>query len=278
MSTKANHLLQLIHQDFLKILDFYRSSTKEKDQLQILSDEHMSLIRSGFQRLQTYLESTDHQALIAPEIFKLAELSKHLKKNISYEQLVYLSIPIERHLNKSLRDDQWLISSSDRPKMAANNHIPLVFVLHNIRSSFNVGSLFRLADSVGCQKMILVGYTPRPDLDQQLTKTSLGSHESVSWEHAEDIQSVIEVLKKDEYSVAALETSPKSTNLYHANWNPKTAFIVGNERFGLESWILDQCHQVIQIPQFGIKNSLNVAQAMSIAAFEFRRIQDFATN
>lgn len=281
MNPKALRLVQMIHQILLQVLEKSTSlqiSDKNEDKNQLIAEPDLNAIQLGFMNLKSFLDSEtldkeldeqlDKQLF---EVRKIAELDRHLKTSLNLSQIHHLMIPIERFLNKSLRDDQWLVTQVDRTTTSKTSLAPLIFVLHNIRSSFNVGSIFRLADSVGCEKIYLVGYTATPETDKQLVKTSLGSHHSVKWEHSSDIHEVLISLKDSGYLTTALETSPRSKDLYQQEWPQKIALLVGNERFGIDSVILDECDQVVHIPQYGIKNSLNVAQALSISAFEYRR-------
>jgi tRNA G18 (ribose-2'-O)-methylase SpoU len=204
------------------------------------------------------------------ELTKLAQISEHLHPKMSVQHFINFLVPLERLLGRQISDDAFMISSGDRNQLLSPK-VPLIFVLDNIRSAFNVGSIFRLADCLGVEKIFLCGYTATP-ASGSLDKTSLGTIESTAWVHRKSIQETLEELKSAGTQVAALETSPQSKSLFNARFSRQSqAFVVGNERFGLDATTLKACDAVINIPTFGMKNSLNVANALSIAGYEWRR-------
>lgn len=155
----------------------------------------------------------------------------------------------------------------------------LVLILHNIRSAHNVGSIFRTADGVGVNEIILSGYTPAPakggvlyltDADKALKKTALGAEEYVPWKKYISLSYILNRLKKDGYSIVALEQNDASIDYrqYHPVKKKHIAFIVGNEVLGIDAKILKQCDTVVEIPMRGKKNSLNVAVATGIALYQ----------
>lgn len=136
-------------------------------------------------------------------------------------------------------------------------------VLHNIRSAYNVGSIFRTADAAGVGKIYLGGYTPAPD-SEKVAKTSLGAEKSVKWEKVKDTWRLMEKLKSDGINVIALEQSKMSRD--YRKFEPKfpLAVVVGNEVSGLSPRILKRCDSVWHIPMRGRKESLNVSVAAGI--------------
>ncbi len=152
--------------------------------------------------------------------------------------------------------------------------LPVYVLLNSIRSSYNVGSIFRTSDGVMIEKLFLCGYTPTPN-KKEVLKTALGSQDSVKWEYIKDPKEVIIKLKKSGIKICALEMTNKSFPYYEIK---KTDFplcmIVGNEITGVSQDLIDLCDFSIEIPQFGIKQSLNVAVAYGIAVFDLRRILD----
>jgi tRNA G18 (ribose-2'-O)-methylase SpoU len=145
-------------------------------------------------------------------------------------------------------------------------------ILHDIRSSENVGSIFRTADAAGASKIYLSGYTPAP-LDRfgrknaKLAKTALGAEEFVPWEAKEDIFLLIEKLKGDGAVIVAVEQSPRSIAYKDFILEQPTAFIFGNEVDGLPERVLGEADKVLEIPMHGRKESLNVAVAAGIVLF-----------
>ena len=146
----------------------------------------------------------------------------------------------------------------------------LVFVLDNIRSAWNVGSMFRSSDASGVEKLFLCGISPTPE-NAKVLKTSLGAEKKVAWEYAKDGFELIKVLKKDGYKLIAMEKTANSQSLFNFSGksliNEKVAVVLGHEVGGVDPDILDYVDQVLHLPMLGVKNSLNVASVFSIVAY-----------
>jgi len=156
--------------------------------------------------------------------------------------------------------------------LSSANKIPVYVILNNIRSSYNVGSIFRTSDAVMINKLFLCGYTPAPP-KKEILKTALGATESVSWVYEKKAENVISQLKNEGIKVFALELTESSRNYTEiAKSEFPLALVVGNEITGVDQKLLDLCDDSIEIPQFGIKQSMNVAVAYGIAVFELRNI------
>lgn len=154
------------------------------------------------------------------------------------------------------------------------NKLPVYVILNSIRSSYNVGSIFRTSDGAMIEKIYLCGYTPTPE-KKEVLKTALGSQESVKWEYVKDAKEVVRKLKNDGVKICALELTENSFPYYKVNENSfPLALIIGNEITGVQQDLLDLCDFSIEIPQYGIKQSLNVAVAYGISIFDLRRIYD----
>jgi len=152
--------------------------------------------------------------------------------------------------------------------------IPVYVILNSIRSSYNVGSIFRTSDGVMIEKLFLCGYTPTPE-KKEVIKTALGSQDSVKWEYVKDATEVISRLKNQGVKICALELTNKSVTYYNVSkLDFPICLIVGNEISGVPQELIDLCDFSIEIPQFGIKQSLNVAVAYGIAVFDLRRVYD----
>ena len=150
-------------------------------------------------------------------------------------------------------------------------------ILHNIRSAYNVGSVFRTADGAGIEKIYLTGYSPAPVVSgeiyktkaqKMLAKTALGAEENISWEKVKSLNNLIKKLKKEKFQIIALEQDNKSID--YKKFKPKfpLALIVGNEVKGLDKRILKKCDKIIEIPMRGKKKSLNVSVAAGIAGYK----------
>ena len=154
------------------------------------------------------------------------------------------------------------------------NKLPVYVILNSIRSSYNVGSIFRTSDGAMIEKIYLCGYTPTPE-KKEVLKTALGSQESVKWEYVKDAKEIVRKLKNDGVKICALELTENSFPYYQVNENSfPLALIIGNEITGVHQDLLDLCDFSIEIPQYGIKQSLNVAVAYGISIFDLRRIYD----
>jgi tRNA G18 (ribose-2'-O)-methylase SpoU len=145
----------------------------------------------------------------------------------------------------------------------------IYLILHNIRSAYNVGSIFRTADAAGVKKVYLGGYTPTPT-DNKVKKTALGAEKTVPWEYYKQTWRLLEKLEKEGVQIVALEQTKKSTD--YRKFKPRfpLALVVGNEVSGLNKKILSYTDKIIEIPMYGKKESLNVAVAMGIAVYKFR--------
>lgn len=152
----------------------------------------------------------------------------------------------------------------------------MLVILHNIRSSHNVGSIFRTADAVGVEKIYLCGITPTP-IDKygrpntRLTKVSLGAEKSIPWQKVKSATALVAQLKRQGYNILAVEQATGSTSLFKVKLATaaarKSVLILGNEITGLPAGIFKRADTIIEIPMVGKKESLNVAVAFGIAAF-----------
>lgn len=149
---------------------------------------------------------------------------------------------------------------------------PIVVVLENIRSMHNVGSVFRTADAFLISKVILTGYTPTPP-HRDIEKTALGATDSVSWIHEKDTLTAIRQLKAEGYRLLAVEQVEGSMplNKFQENKEQPLAVIFGNEVTGVSDEVLTECNGSIEIPQAGMKHSLNIAVAAGIVLWELVR-------
>ncbi len=148
--------------------------------------------------------------------------------------------------------------------------LPVVVLLDNIRSLYNVGSFFRAADGAGIERLILAGITGRPP-HKSIEKTALGAQEAVAWEHHWDPVPRLEELRAAGYEVAAVETAVHAVDLY--DWRPAfpVCVVFGNEVEGIRKQILERCDTFVRIPMLGVKQSLNVATAGGVVLYELLR-------
>ncbi len=151
----------------------------------------------------------------------------------------------------------------------SEERLPFVVVLNNIRSLYNVGSIFRTADGAGVKKIWICGITGHPPNDK-IAKTALGAQEHVSWEYREDICSVLKELKARNYQIVLLEQTQESCSYEAFVPHAPVCLVVGNEIEGISQNILHLCDAAIEIEMAGIKNSLNVAVAFGVISYHFR--------
>ena len=146
---------------------------------------------------------------------------------------------------------------------------PVVLVLDNVRSLHNVGAVFRTADAFGLEKIWLCGITGRPP-QREITKTALGSEESVAWEYAAETTAAVAALREAGYLVVAVEQTTGSVALPQFNPAPgrPVALVMGNEVFGVDDAVLALCDLAVEIPQFGTKHSLNVSVTVGVLVWD----------
>jgi 23S rRNA (guanosine2251-2'-O)-methyltransferase len=154
----------------------------------------------------------------------------------------------------------------------ASEKFPLVVVLDNVRSMHNVGSVFRTADAFLVSGIRLCGYTPKPP-HRDIHKTALGATETVDWTYAEKTTEAIQALKDEGYRIFAVEQVEKSIPLHEFSLenHGKMALIFGNEVTGIDAEVLKLCDGSIEIPQFGMKHSLNISVAAGIVLWELTK-------
>jgi tRNA G18 (ribose-2'-O)-methylase SpoU len=143
---------------------------------------------------------------------------------------------------------------------------PVAVMAENIRSLYNVGSIFRTSDGAGIEKLYLGGYTGCPPR-KEIEKTALGSTESVCWQHQPEPLSCLEQLKAEGHQLVVLEHTDKSVPYNRFEYNFPLCFIIGNEVEGISQPVCSLADYAVEIPMHGIKQSLNVAVAYGIAIY-----------
>jgi tRNA G18 (ribose-2'-O)-methylase SpoU len=148
----------------------------------------------------------------------------------------------------------------------------LIAVLEIIRSAYNVGSVFRTADAFLMEAIYITGYTCTPP-HKEIKKTALGAEDSVDWKHFTNATEAIKALKEKGYKVYAIEQAENSLMLQKLEFkaDDKIAVIFGNEVTGVEQETILQCDGCIEIPQLGMKHSLNIATAAGVVLWEIVR-------
>lgn len=148
--------------------------------------------------------------------------------------------------------------------------VPFIVVLDNVRSMHNVGSTFRTADGFAVEKILLCGITGTPP-HREIEKTALGATQSVDWAYHKDTCQAVEQLKKEGYTILAIEQAVGSISLqeYSVEDGKKYALIFGNEVHGVSDDVMQVVDGCIEIPQFGTKHSLNVSVTIGIVLWQF---------
>ena len=147
---------------------------------------------------------------------------------------------------------------------------PVIAVLENVRSAYNVGSVFRTADAFLMEAIYITGYTAKPP-HKEIKKTALGAEETVDWKHFPSGNDAVHALKEDGYKVFAVEQVENSISLEKFDAAGKIAVIFGNEVTGVEQSTIALCDGTIEIPQLGMKHSLNIATAAGVVLWELVR-------
>ncbi len=152
--------------------------------------------------------------------------------------------------------------------------VPVIVVLENIRSAYNVGSVFRTADAFLIEAIYIIGYSARPP-HKEIKKTALGAEDTVAWKHFSTTAEAIDSLRREGYEVFAVEQTQDSLQLQQLDPAPGTrlALIFGNEVNGVEQSTIGLCDGAIEIPQMGMKHSLNIATAAGVVLWEVVRKQ-----
>jgi tRNA G18 (ribose-2'-O)-methylase SpoU len=150
--------------------------------------------------------------------------------------------------------------------------IPIVVVLENVRSAYNVGSVFRTSDAFLLRSIYICGYTAHPP-HKQIKKTALGAEETVAWKYFKKTSEAIGELRKENYSIYSVEQAMNSHPLQQLKFgqDEKLAVIFGNEVTGVEQSTIELTDGCIEIPQLGMKHSLNIATAVGVVLWEFVR-------
>ncbi len=164
--------------------------------------------------------------------------------------------------------------------------LPLVVVLDNVRSQHNVGAVFRTADAMRIERVVLCGICCCPP-NQELHKTALGAEESVEWQYYKETQDAVRALQAEGYTVYAVEQAHNSMTLEEAaeqivesqksKVERKIAVVLGHEVFGVQQEVIDICQGCIEIPQYGTKHSMNVSVTAGIVMYRLASSLRLAT-
>jgi len=152
---------------------------------------------------------------------------------------------------------------------------PLVIVLDNVRSGLNVGSAFRTGDAFACASVYLCGITAQPP-HREILKTAIGATESMDWQYFEKTTDAIQDLRKQGYTILAIEQAEGSVQLqdFEVDTNGKYAVVFGNEVKGVGEEVMQMIDACIEVPQFGTKHSLNISVCVGVVCWDiFRKMR-----
>ena len=148
--------------------------------------------------------------------------------------------------------------------------MPVIVVLENIRSAYNVGSVFRTADAFLVEAIYIIGYSAKPP-HKEIKKTALGAEETVTWKYFKTSSEAINDLRSQNFKVFAIEQVRDSISLEKFEIKSPLAVVFGNEVTGVEQSTIHLCDGCIEIPQLGMKHSLNIATAAGVVIWEIVR-------
>ena len=158
-----------------------------------------------------------------------------------------------------------------RKNNSTRERSPISMCLNDVRSLYNVGAIFRIADGIRAEKVYLCGITGKPP-HRSITKAALGAEASVPWEYRKDAVYLLQEIKSSGVQVAVMEHTDQSVDYTEAKWNAPVCLVVGNEVSGVDSEIISLADFAVEIPMLGEKNSLNVAVATAVIAYHYIKL------
>ena len=167
---------------------------------------------------------------------------------------------------RKLSHPELVARQKERPQASK---LPFCALLNDIRSLYNVGSIFRTADGAGLEKLWICGITGHPP-DSQISKTALGADQEVPWEYRRDACALLRELKTQGYQIVFLEQLAESIPYPRYEPAAPVCLVIGNEITGVSDELITLCDQTIEIDMAGLKNSLNVTVAFGIVAYHIR--------
>ena len=149
----------------------------------------------------------------------------------------------------------------------SSKKLPIIIILDNVRSAYNVGSVFRTADAFPVEAIYLCGITCSPP-HKEIQKTALGAEDTVAWKYFKTASEAVNEAKKIGYKIYAVEQAEKSISLNEFSSYKKTALVFGHEVNGVQQEIINMCDGCIEIPQGGTKHSLNIAVSAGVVVWD----------
>jgi tRNA G18 (ribose-2'-O)-methylase SpoU len=178
----------------------------------------------------------------------------------------------EGYFLRKLTHDELLARSVPPDQAGVRERTPVAGMLDNIRSLYNVGSMFRTSDGAFIRRLYLCGYTPPPPRSE-ISKTSLGATETVPWSHFRDPLQAVADAREHGMKICVLEHTTGSIPVFALTKEVfPVCLVVGNELTGVSRAVVDAADLAVEIPMYGVKQSLNAAVAYGVALFELMRI------
>lgn len=242
-------------------------------------DAQIKALAKLLKELEKNIADADTRDLLRNQILDLAPLvhrdlpprMKHLLEQMPEDPHRLLRALARYHDTALFKDDQLVIRTSDGNTVAARDKVAvaaqITVLADNLRSVFNVGSLFRVCECLGIAELILCGISPDPS-HPNMAKTALGTTSRVKWSKQENTLDAISQLKAKGYTIYALETAEPSDSVFEAEYKFPLALVVGNEALGIDPAALRLCGRIVYLPVLGWKNSLNVSVATSVALYQ----------
>jgi len=146
---------------------------------------------------------------------------------------------------------------------------PITIICDNVLDTYNVGSIFRLADAVAAEKVILCGATETPP-NSKIKKASINTWQWVNWQYAETATAAIVKIKnqRSNTQIIAVEQDKRSVPFYKVEYQFPLAIVVGNETYGVSKEVLDMADAIVELPMWGVNKSLNVMVSCGIVLYE----------
>jgi 23S rRNA (guanosine2251-2'-O)-methyltransferase len=267
LSIISNIMMKLHHYSEDKFRAF-GGDKQCKALLELLSALEMNITEADYREVMIQ-EILTCIAWLKPSLQNEFGILYQLSDTRSPHDVLKLIVPL-LNLHKSNHTDNGLgimrfdgLNSSGQD---TKSPFPLTVVLDNLRSAHNVGSIFRTAECVGANQLLLCGITPQPP-HPKLIKTAMHTVERLNWQCLDQTEEAINRLKNMHIPVIALETTAHAAPLFDYQVTQPVGLILGNEALGIEEKILNQADIVLSIPVLGWKNSLNVSNAFAIAAY-----------
>ena len=230
----------------------------------LLSGQEIDI--SSLQQFSEYLLDSQRNDIAV----KLNGIISEKDRRSLLENIHFLYHELREEAGYPVSEKQFIKSSRDKESSEKQEKSQLIIILENLRSAFNVGSIIRSAECFGSKEIITTGITPQIT-DNKVIKTAKGTDKNVKFSFVEDISEIIKELRNQDYTIIGAETGEGSIRLPNHKFKSKTAVVFGNEEIGLTQKAVDLCDIIVEIDMKGLKNSLNVSNAVSIFLFEYGR-------